>query len=562
MKRSAALHQRVRGVFFGLTIFVCLLDLFQLPALDLAGDLGLAAVAYMTVAAVSAARYWKRRPFVALDPLVPAMVVVIGIVHGDPGWVFALSFITLWFRAMYGSRRHAVANAVLYFGAWQVLAVSTGGALEPVTVIADAFAYVVTAVLVHHLGMAVAEHDRAARWERVLAMISGRLLTATTTGEVHELAVEAMRDLLGADGETDGQASFWTGGEDMLRLAASVGERLPLPLVVDLSVVPEHLAEAYRRGRPFITTPTETQLVEDLLDSKQGSNMLVAVPIPQTGRLAGVVVAASRREIDRGLLDVLDRFANEISLSLERCELMERLQGANDELRRADELKDRFVSNVSHELRTPLTAIRGFAQTIRDRWWDFSEEQRREFMNRIIDQSERQLRMIDDLLLTSRLLSGVIETRPSEVDVSRIVREAANDLHLDHVDIAASDTRALVDPDHLYQMVANLLTNASKYGRPPIVVTVELLDGHAELSIRDHGDGVPPEVVPDMFERFRQAEQTTASGGVGLGLSILHDLARANDATVSYQDAEPGARFTLTLPAAVSRLEPSRQAAR
>jgi len=110
---------------------------------------------------------------------------------------------------------------------------------------------------------------------------------------------------------------------------------------------------------------------------------------------------------------------------------------------------------------------------------------------------------------------------------------------------------ATVDRNALDRIVSNLVTNAFRYGSPPIVVRAEQTDRHFRLSVEDRGEGVPPEFVPDLFERFsRSAHGREAPGGTGLGLAIARSYARAHGGDLFYEDAEPhGARFHLVLPA-------------
>ena len=112
------------------------------------------------------------------------------------------------------------------------------------------------------------------------------------------------------------------------------------------------------------------------------------------------------------------------------------------------------------------------------------------------------------------------------------------------------ETIAIVDRNALDRIVTNLVTNAFRYGVPPVRVHAEQVDRHLRLSVEDGGTGVSPEFIPDLFERFTRSERSrTVAGGTGLGLAIARSYARAHGGDLVYEDAEPhGACFRLVLP--------------
>ena len=120
-----------------------------------------------------------------------------------------------------------------------------------------------------------------------------------------------------------------------------------------------------------------------------------------------------------------------------------------------------------------------------------------------------------------------------------------------------SDTIAIVDRHALERIVTNLVTNAFRYGVPPIRVHAEQTDRHFRLTVEDEGNGVVPEFVPDLFERFTRSEGSRATvGGTGLGLAIARSYARAHGGDLIYEDVHPhGACFRLVLP--MGRKEPT-----
>jgi two-component system sensor histidine kinase MtrB len=172
----------------------------------------------------------------------------------------------------------------------------------------------------------------------------------------------------------------------------------------------------------------------------------------------------------------------------------------------------------------------------------------------LIQQTERMARLVEQLLDLSRLDADAIDIAPEQVDVraqvEEIVRATAADP--DAVEVAVpEDTQATVDRNVLDRVVGNLITNAFRYGQPPVIVSAERTDNHLRITVEDRGKGVSAEFVPDLFERFSRSEGSRASAvGTGLGLAIARSYARAHGGDLIYEDAEPGgAKFRLVLPA-------------
>jgi signal transduction histidine kinase len=138
------------------------------------------------------------------------------------------------------------------------------------------------------------------------------------------------------------------------------------------------------------------------------------------------------------------------------------------------------------------------------------------------------------------LIAAVASDRPGDVEVD-----------------VAPELEAEADPTAFDRIVSNLVVNALRYGRPPVVVRADRANDHLRVVVEDRGEGVPPEFVPDLFERFTRSRQARARAiGTGLGLAIARSFARAHQGDLTYAAAEPtGARFELLLPAAWLRDE-------
>ena len=241
-------------------------------------------------------------------------------------------------------------------------------------------------------------------------------------------------------------------------------------------------------------------------------------------------------------------------LALDRVRLYQGEHEARLQLERANDLKANFIALAAHELRTPMTTIHGFVTTLHHLGDRLDAEQRETVREALIQQTERMARLVEQLLDLSRLDAEAIEIVPEHVNVraqvEEIVLASAADPSAVEVNVPA-DAVATVDRNVLDRVIGNLLTNAFRYGQPPVIVSGERTDRHVRISVEDRGLGVPAEFVPDLFERFSRSEGSRASAvGTGLGLAIARSYARAHGGDLVYEDALPtGACFRLVLPA-------------
>jgi len=251
----------------------------------------------------------------------------------------------------------------------------------------------------------------------------------------------------------------------------------------------------------------------------------------------------------------------------EREQLLESERAARTDAERANRVKDDFLSIVSHELRTPLNAIQGYAQLLLHDTPDSALV--REAAEVIERNSRAQSQIIDDLLDTSRIMSGKVRLDLQPVDLAAVVEAAisslrpaakARDLRIE----AALEPQAgpvLGDATRLQQVVWNLLSNAIKFTPKggQVKVALECVDSQAQLTVSDSGEGIGPEFLPHVFDRFLQAD-TGASrrhAGLGLGLSIVRQLVDLHGGQVSAESAGlgQGATFKVSLPLMAARNE-------
>ena len=234
----------------------------------------------------------------------------------------------------------------------------------------------------------------------------------------------------------------------------------------------------------------------------------------------------------------------------EEQRLRHELDLRNERLLELDRMKDGFVASVSHELRTPLTAIRGFTTTMIERWYQLADEDKITFLHTIDTQSRRLNRLVDTVLLLSKIRAGRMSTLREALDVSDSARDAVEELGLDVEIEVGGEAPPVVeaDPDQIYQIFVNLLINAQRYGLPPVRIRVETDDRAVTIRVSDEGDGVPAHFVPHLFDNFTQAPNARPSQGSGLGLAIVKGLVETAGGDVWYEQLQPhGACFVIRL---------------
>ncbi len=247
----------------------------------------------------------------------------------------------------------------------------------------------------------------------------------------------------------------------------------------------------------------------------------------------------------------------------EREKTVSAQQAALAESEHANRMKDEFLSTLSHELRTPLNAILGWSQLLRSE--DMPPEEIHAGLETIERNARVQTQIIDDLLDMNRIISGKVRLDIQKVDLSQVISDAletvrhgaeAKGIRLQQVlDPLAGPVSG--DPSRLQQVVWNLLSNAIKFtgkgGR--IQILLERVNSHVEITVSDTGQGISPEFLPLVFERFRQADSSTRRkhGGLGLGLAIVKHLTELHGGAVRAKSpgVNQGATFSIALPLTV-----------
>jgi len=305
--------------------------------------------------------------------------------------------------------------------------------------------------------------------------------------------------------------------------------------------------EIYRR----LVETGEGSVIEKRYSRKDGSEVWVNNSYSASRDAQGVI-----DRVVAVVIDITDRKRAE----REREQLLEQAQAASQS-------KDEFLAVISHELRSPLTSILGYARMLRGGMTDAEQVKQ---MVEIIERNGRmQLQLIEDLLDTSRIISGRLELEvrsaqlesviTAALDVVRPAAQAKGVELLSDLDPLAS--QVMGDPDRLQQVIWNLLTNAIKFtpegGR--VELRTERADQRVLITVSDTGKGIEPEFMPYVFDRFRQSDSSFSRrfGGIGLGLSLVKRLVELHGGTVEAASDGPGcgATFTVTLPQGAAQTE-------
>lgn len=253
-----------------------------------------------------------------------------------------------------------------------------------------------------------------------------------------------------------------------------------------------------------------------------------------------------------------DGLAVSFSDVTERRKLEDELRNRVEELRREHQQKDEFIAMLAHELRNPLAPIRNAVEILHVR--PPEDPTLLKMRDVIARQVEQLIRLVDDLLDLSRITRGTIELRMSRVEVRRVL-ETSQPL-MDHkrhellVDFLEQPAWVEGDLTRLAQVVANLLNNAAKYTEPGghIHLSTGLEQGHVVIRVRDDGVGIPPEMLPHVFDMFSQVDGSGHRGqsGLGIGLTIVRRLVEMHGGRVEVTSAGlgKGSEFTVHLPLA------------
>ena len=320
--------------------------------------------------------------------------------------------------------------------------------------------------------------------------------------------------------------------------------------------------------RPRVINDLTGAEIESPLLAARGLASLLGVPLLVDDRVVGVVHVATvtRRRFSEDEMRLMLLAADRIALAIDHARLFEAERAARAEAETANRMKDQFLATLSHELRTPLTSMLGWLRMLRSGRLDERMEARA--LETLERSTRAQAQLINDLLDVSRIVSGKLTMELTSIDTDEVVAAAVEAVRplAEAKSVVLAHQRAVRqavvqgDPGRLEQVVWNLVSNAIKFTPEGGHVSVDVSAGDSEVTIAvaDTGKGIAPELLPEIFERFRQGAATRTQGGLGLGLAIVRHLVDLHGGRVAAQSEGigQGATFLVQLPLAGAAIVP------
>jgi predicted ATPase/signal transduction histidine kinase len=459
-------------------------------------------------------------------------------------------------------QRGATLVATLYFENSLVSRAFTGPRLRVLDLLSSHIASALeNSVLFEKLKGEIAERRRAENSLRFLAGAGARLSETLDSSQIAErlvhLVVPAMADWCCVDVVDPEQgirrlACVHRNPQKAEAAAEFVRRGVPdwqPPATVLRSGTAVHLEEVdERRLDPTSVAPDDVQLLRTL-----GTSSLLSVPMITHGRTVGVVtlvLSGNRRRFGPDEITVAQEIAQRSALAIDNARLF---QQAQDAVR----IREEFLSVAAHELHTPITSLHLMVQAISSGKKPLTTETVRDTFGVADRQVRRLIRLVDELLDVSRIDARRFCLSPEPFDLAALAKEVAVRFAEDArrarsvIEVRAEEpVHGVWDRSRIDQVISNLLSNAVKFGAgQPIAVVVSGAQGHATLSIVDHGIGVPREGSRRIFGRFERAVSERHYGGLGLGLYIVETIVENLGGKVFCKDTPGGgATFVVDLP--------------
>jgi two-component system OmpR family sensor kinase len=390
--------------------------------------------------------------------------------------------------------------------------------------------------------------------ERLLSIRAVELKAALD--QASEMVAEALRaekvDAFLYDPTIDSLVAMGSSNSPMARLQHRLG----------LAAVPVanagHTVSVFQSGKPYFTGHADQDpTVAVGIWRSLGARSIMSVPLLVCEERRGVleVVSSEPDTFSDDDLRFLEAVARWVGMVAHQAELAERVARESAEQARrvaADEL----ISVLAHDLRTPLTVATGYIDFLHRHAVRSGRAQDAEFADNARSALNRLSRMIEALLDANRLEQGLFGFVPQPVDLALLVRQTADTLGTPDqpIDTIVPDDVVIerADPERLQQALENLIGNALRHGPAGVPIVIELSretreDGEwAVLSVHDEGPGIPPSLLPTLFDRFARG---SSSSGLGLGLYLARGIAEAHGGTLTVDLQSPsGTTFCLSLP--------------
>ena len=392
----------------------------------------------------------------------------------------------------------------------------------------------------------------------------GSALATIASSIVPDIADLCRIDLLDADGVLERKITHHRDPDRTKVISGWVGQSEASPSA------PGTFPWAIATGQTFVAHFDDAAAVAAIADPGVaefvrvvGLRAAVVMPLVARGRTIGamaVIQGESGRRFEPDDVALIGEIARRAALALDNVRLFAESRAALAQAQSASRVKDEFLAMLGHELRNPLAPIVTSLELMARRN-DVVDSRERH----VIERQVRHLaRLVDDLLDVSRIAAGKIELHRETVDLRDVATRALEQAQPAMVGRSLPPVLTLPeqplwvdgDPVRLAQVVCNLLTNAAKFTAPTgrIGVALRQEGGNAFVTVDDDGDGISPELIGHVFERFVQGDQSSqrARGGLGLGLAIVRNIVGLHGGSVAAASEGPGtgSRFTVTLPIA------------
>lgn len=294
---------------------------------------------------------------------------------------------------------------------------------------------------------------------------------------------------------------------------------------------------------------------------KKGCRSFGGIPLSILGEsigVMGVVASANDRKMTDNNIELLTGIGREITIAIRNAQLYEAASSAKS-LQELDNMRTEFLANVSHELRTPLAVIKGSANSLLQPDVIFDDSTRQYFLQSIDKDADTLTRLVDDLLVMSRLEAEALEVKKKPYKISEVVeaiKDRLDNLTVKHqlqINIAEDLPPVNIDDIRIGQVLTNLVENAVKFSNDNTTILIEAKRNDQEIivSVIDQGSGIPVELHTKIFERFFQGNgrKTGRRKGTGLGLAICRGIVEAHGGKI-WVESQPnqGATFTFILP--------------
>jgi len=331
-----------------------------------------------------------------------------------------------------------------------------------------------------------------------------------------------------------------------------------------------HLAFLFRaleQHQPFACNDTGGSAALDEPDktffSDHGIRSFIAAPLIVNNQLAGCILCANGQAHSWDEQDtltaheaaqVVEDGLHRIDLQRDATEHARAEQRAKEQLR----LRDEFIGNAAHELKTPLTSIHAYGQLLEEEFKGRGDQGSARLMRRLNSQVARLYGLVADLVDTTRIAAGQLLLKKERFDLGELIREQAEELQLitdKHSMVLELNPlpSVLADRERIAQVITNLVSNAIKYSpeASDIIISADSIAGGVEVTIKDHGMGIPSEAAEKIFDRFFRVDDPVVrtSPGMGIGLYICAAIIHAHGGSISVQSTPgEGSVFSFVLP--------------